>query len=76
MDRYRPLVIATITMFLVGAPVFYVIDARIGLPGWWCVMDFISLFLSGALPLAFCLWPAKPPPGKTQPAAAVPGANG
>ena len=57
--RYRPLVITTIAIFLAGAPVFYVIDARIGLPRWWCMMDFISAFLCGAFPLAFCLCPAK-----------------
>jgi MFS family permease len=63
--RYRPLVIMTIAIFLVGAPVFYAIDASIGLPWWWCVIDFISAFLCGAFPLAFCLWPAKTPPNET-----------
>jgi hypothetical protein len=70
--RYRPLVITTITIFLVGAPVFYLMDARIGLPDWWCVMDFISAFLCGAFPLAFCLWPAKTPPKTPQPTDASP----
>jgi hypothetical protein len=60
--RYRPLVITTIAVFLVGAPAFYLIGARVGLPRWWCLMDFISAFLCGAFPLAFCLWPAKTPP--------------
>ncbi len=59
--RYRALVFATIAIFLVGAPVFYLICARIGLPHWWRLMDFISAFLCGAFPLAFCLWPAKTP---------------
>ncbi len=60
--RYRPLVITTIGIFLVGAPVFYAIDAAVGLPRWWCIMDFVSSFLCGAFPLAFCLWPVKMPP--------------
>ncbi len=60
--RYRPLVITTIAIFLVGAPVFYAIDTAIGLPQWWRIMDFVSCFLCGAFPLAFCLWPAKTPP--------------
>ena len=68
--RYRPLVITTIVIFLVGAPVFYMIDTHVGLPHWWCVMDFISCFLCGAFPLGFCLWPAKTTPGKMQPTAA------
>lgn len=61
--RYRPLVIATIAIFLAGAPVLYVIDAVAGLPRWWCMMDFISSFLCGAIPLLFCLWPAPPDHG-------------
>lgn len=63
--RYRPLVIAAIAIFLVGAPVFYAIGAAVGLPPWWCAMDFLSSFLCGAFPLAFCLWPAKAPPDIT-----------
>jgi len=60
--RYRPLVIATIAIFLVGAPAFYLIDAIVGLPRWWCIMDFTCCLLCGGVPLVFCIWPAKTSP--------------
>ena len=60
--RYRPLVIAIIAFHLIGAPVFYSMDAIIGMPLSWRIMDFVSLLMMGGLPLAFCLWPAKKSP--------------
>ena len=57
--RYRPLVVTTIAIFIGGAPFFYVMDAIVGMPRWWCFMDFISCFLCGAIPLIFCLWPVR-----------------
>jgi len=61
--RYRPIVITVLANFLVGAPAFYLIDAIVGLPRWWCIMDFACCFLAGGVPLAFCLWPSKTSPG-------------
>ena len=34
--RYRPIVITLISIFLVGAPTFYLIDTIAGLPRWFC----------------------------------------
>jgi hypothetical protein len=57
--RYRPMVIAIITLHLIAAPVFYWMDAIIGMPRRWCMMDFVCFLAAGSGPLAFCLWPAK-----------------
>ena len=54
--RYQPVVIAIIAIFLVGAPVSYLIDAIVGLPGWWCILDFTICLLAGGIPLALYLW--------------------
>ena len=59
--RYRALVIATIAIFLVGAPAFYLMDAAAGMPRWWCVLDFTCCFLAGGVPLIYCLWPSSVP---------------
>jgi hypothetical protein len=56
--RYRPIVITIITIFLIGAPVFYLIDAFAGLPRWWCILDFTICLLAGGFPLAFGVWPS------------------
>lgn len=55
--RYRPLVITTAVIYLVAAPVFYVIHVIAGMPRWWAVMDTVSCFLMGGILLALCLWP-------------------
>lgn len=60
--RYRPIVITVLTILLVGAPAFYLIDAIAGLPRWWCMLDFTCCFLAGGVPLAFCFWPSSPDP--------------
>jgi hypothetical protein len=56
--RYRPIVIAIIALHLIAAPVFYVMDAIIGMPLWWRVMDLGSFFVAGGVLLAFYLWPS------------------
>jgi hypothetical protein len=73
--RYRPLVITTIAIFLVGAPAFYLLDAAAGFPAWVSLMDCVTCLGCGGIPLVFCLWPAKTPPGKMQPTAATPHAR-
>jgi len=55
--RYQPIVITIIAIFLVGAPVSYFIDATVGLPSWWCILDVTICLLAGGIPLALCLWP-------------------
>lgn len=60
--RYHPIVITVLVLLLVGAPVFYLIDALAGLPWYWCILDFTCCFLAGGVPLVFCLWPAKTSP--------------
>jgi hypothetical protein len=53
--QYRPLVITTAWIYLLGAPVFYFIDSIAGMPRYWCIFDTVSCFLSGAILLALCL---------------------
>jgi hypothetical protein len=67
--RYRPLVIATAAIYLVGAPAFYSIDTIAGMPRFWCIFDSVSCLLSGAILLVLCLGsaPKKIPP-TTKPA--------
>jgi hypothetical protein len=52
-------VIAIIALRLIAAPVFYSMEAIIGMPLSWRIMDFVSALMMGGIPLAFCLWPAK-----------------
>jgi len=54
--RNRPFVIATIAIFLVGAPAFYLINALAGMPSWCGIVDFVLCFLLGGVLLAACLW--------------------
>jgi uncharacterized protein (TIGR03435 family) len=56
--RHRPVVITLITIFLVGAPAFYVICTWAGLPRWWCVLDFTICLFAGGVPLACVFSPA------------------
>lgn len=53
--RYRPLVIATSAIYLVGGLAFYFIDTIAGLPRWWCLMDSVSCLLAGGVLLTLCL---------------------
>ena len=57
--QYHPIVIAIILLHLIAAPVFYVMDAIVGMPLWWRVMDFSCFFVAGGVALAFWLWPSK-----------------
>lgn len=63
--RYRPIVVTIITVHLLAAPAFYLMDTAIGMPGWWCIMDFTCCVLAGGFPLLYCLWPAKASPNTT-----------
>ena len=60
--RYRPFVIATIAIFLAGAPAFYLINVVAGMPRWCGITDFVLCFVSGSVLLACCLWPASKEP--------------
>jgi hypothetical protein len=57
--RYQPIVITLITIFLVGVPVSALIDALVGLPRWWCIMDSTICMFAGGITLAFCVWRLK-----------------
>src|SRR5437899_5608933 len=63
--RYQPVVVATLVVFLIAAPAFYLTDAVAGLPWYWCLVDFACCFLAGGVPLLFCLWPPKRSPNNT-----------
>ncbi len=54
--RYRPLVVFTGVVCVIGGPAFWWIDVRVGMPCWWVTMDALSCFLGG---LAL-LWASKP----------------
>jgi hypothetical protein len=56
--RYRRFVIATIAIFLVGAPAFYLINALAGMPTWCGITDFVLCFILGGVLLAAFSWPA------------------
>src|SRR5689334_3347236 len=43
--RYQPVVVATLVVFLIAAPAFYLTDAFAGLPWYWCLVDFGCCFL-------------------------------
>lgn len=53
--RYRPLVLTVAAVYLVGGPVFYLIDDLAGMPRWWVWMDSISCLLAGGILLALCI---------------------
>jgi ABC-type uncharacterized transport system permease subunit len=66
-------VIAIIALHLIAAPGFYWMDTIIGMTLSWRIMDFVSFLVSGVLPLAFCLWPAKKSPNTAlEPTATAP----
>jgi len=60
--RYQPIVFTIIAIFLVGGPVSYLIDAIVGLPRWWCILDFTICLLAGGIPLALYFWPSSNDP--------------
>jgi len=52
--RYRPLVIASGWIYLVGGPAFLWIDTQARLPYWWTAMDSVSCLILGATLLWAC----------------------
>jgi len=52
--RYRPLVIASAWICLLGAPAFLWIDTQSHLPAWWVAMDSVSCLLFGIVLLWAC----------------------
>jgi hypothetical protein len=52
--RYRPLVIASAWICLIGGPAFLWIDSQSRLPAWWVAMDCASCLIIGAALLWAC----------------------
>jgi hypothetical protein len=52
--RYRPLVIMSGWISLIGGPGFLWIDYQSGLPHWWTAMDSLSCLIIGAALLWVC----------------------
>ena len=48
VERFRPLIVLNGIAFLVGGPVFFLIDYTSGMPWWWTLADPISCFCFGA----------------------------
>jgi branched-subunit amino acid ABC-type transport system permease component len=59
VPRYRPLVFATGSIYMVGAPVLYLVVAGAGLPLWWRLYDTIWCLMVGLAFLALCRWSLK-----------------
>jgi len=57
VGRYQPFVVSTIVVFLVGAPVFYLICAVAGMPNWCGIVDATGCALIGGILLALYIWP-------------------
>jgi len=71
--RYRPIVITIIALHLIAAAVSYFVETIIRMPMSWRIMDSVICLVCGALPLAFCLWPAKKSPNTAlEPTATAP----
>ncbi len=62
--RYQPLAITISLIFVIGAPVSWLIDILVGLPFWWCILDSAICVLGGGIPLLFCFWPTKGSPDR------------
>jgi hypothetical protein len=52
--RYRPLVLASVWICLLGGPAYLWIDWQCGLPGWWIALDSVSCLLFGLALLWAC----------------------
>ncbi len=52
--RYRPLIIVSSWICLLGAPAFLWIDTQSHLPAWWVAMDSVSCLLFGVALLWAC----------------------
>jgi hypothetical protein len=53
--RYRPLVIFVAVASIAVAPIFGWLDADLGMPRWWMLMDALSCLVGGTL-LLWALW--------------------
>jgi hypothetical protein len=53
--RFRPLVVTTAWIYLLGAPAYYFIDSVAGMPRFWCIFDCVFCFLAGGVLLILCL---------------------
>jgi len=60
--RYQPFVVTTIAIFLVGAPVFYLICAVAEMPRWCGIADFTGCLLIGVILLGLYIWPIRSSP--------------
>lgn len=54
VTRYRPLVIFTGVVCLIGGPAFWWIDTQAGMPHWWMLMDSLGCFAGGLALLLAC----------------------
>ena len=52
--RYRPLVLASAWICLLGGPAYLWIETQSGLPGWWVAMDSLSCLCFGVAILWAC----------------------
>lgn len=52
--RYRPLIVASATIYFVGGPAFYLIDSVARMPRFWCLLDSVSCLLTGGVLLVLC----------------------
>lgn len=48
LKRFRPLVIFNAVGFLLGVPVFFLIDYVAGMPWWWALFDILGCGVFGA----------------------------
>ena len=48
VERFRPLIILNGIAFLIGGPVFFLIDYTSGMPWWWTIADPLSCLTFGA----------------------------
>jgi hypothetical protein len=62
--RYRPLVLTTAIIYLVGCPAYYLIDSVAGIPRTWCIFDSAFCFVIGGILLALCLVQPLNPAGR------------
>jgi hypothetical protein len=52
--RFRPLVVTTAWIYLLGAPSYYFIDSVAGMPRFWCIFDCAFCFFAGGALLTLC----------------------
>ncbi len=55
ITRYRPLILTTTAIYLIGGPAYYLIDSIAGIPRPWCIFDSVFCFVVGGVLLALCL---------------------